>query len=110
LEKPFGGILKSFTKPMAMAQQAHTYTELQQQIRDELWFQHPEWIQPNGESPMCDFYEARLVQLLADLPDVGATRARTASAIRNLFEIAAERERKAREVRVARRVWRFCAG
>jgi hypothetical protein len=42
----------------------HTYTELLQQIHDDLRFQHPEWVQPNGESPMCDSYEARLIQLL----------------------------------------------
>ena len=38
--------------------------ELQQQIHDDLRVQHPEWIEANGESPMCDFYEARLSQLL----------------------------------------------
>jgi hypothetical protein len=38
--------------------------ELQQQIHDDLRRQHPEWIEPGGESPMCEFYEARLRQLL----------------------------------------------
>ena len=47
-----------------MYHQIHTYTELRQQIHDDLRIQHPEWIQPNGESPMCDSYEARLVGLL----------------------------------------------
>jgi len=42
----------------------HMLAELQQQIHDDLRQQHPEWIGPNGESPMCDFYEARLNQLL----------------------------------------------
>ena len=42
----------------------HTYTELRQQIHDDLSIQHPEWVEPNGESPMCDFYEARLMELL----------------------------------------------
>lgn len=43
----------------------HTVAELQQQIHDDLRLQHPEWIVgPNGESPMCDFYEERLRQLL----------------------------------------------
>ena len=41
-----------------------TYTELRQQIHDDLRIQHPEWVQPNGESPMCDFYEARLMEQL----------------------------------------------
>jgi hypothetical protein len=35
--------LKSFTKPIAMSHQIHTYTELQQQIHDDLRIQHPEW-------------------------------------------------------------------
>jgi hypothetical protein len=64
LEEPFQGILESFTKPMAMAHQVHTYAELRQQIHDDLRIQHPEWVQPNGESPMCDSYEARLMELL----------------------------------------------
>jgi len=54
----------SRTKPMAAPYQIHTYTELRQQIHDDLRIQHPEWVQPNGESPMCDSYEARLTELL----------------------------------------------
>jgi hypothetical protein len=42
----------------------HTVADLQQQIHDDLRRQHPEWIEPSGESPMCDFYEARLSRLL----------------------------------------------
>jgi hypothetical protein len=41
-----------------------SYAELVQQIRNDLRLQNPEWIQPNGQSPMCDFYEARLIELL----------------------------------------------
>ena len=47
-----------------MYHQIHTYTELQQQIHDDLRIQHPEWVEPNGESPMCDSYESRLMELL----------------------------------------------
>jgi hypothetical protein len=42
----------------------HTCTELRQQIHHDLRIQHPEWVQPNGSSPMCDSYEARLMELL----------------------------------------------
>ena len=42
--------------------------DLQQQIHDALRRQHPEWVLPNGESPMCDVYEARLMDLLALVP------------------------------------------
>jgi hypothetical protein len=44
-----------------------TYTELRQQIHNDLRIQHPEWIEPSGESPMCDYYEARLMELLGGL-------------------------------------------
>ena len=39
-------------KPIAMSPQIHTHTELQQQIHDDLRIQHPEWVEPNGESSM----------------------------------------------------------
>ena len=48
----------------AMAHNADTYAGLLQQIRNDLRRQHPEWIEPNGQSPMCDSYEARLIELL----------------------------------------------
>ena len=54
--------LESSTKPTAVPPQIHTYTELRQQIHTDLRIQHPEWVEPNGESPMCDFYEARLME------------------------------------------------
>ena len=38
--------------------------ELRVLIRTSLRSQHPEWIEPNGNSPICDEYEARLVYLL----------------------------------------------
>jgi hypothetical protein len=47
--------------------QIHTYAELQEQIHDDLRIQHPEWVEPNGESTMCDSYEARLKELLDHL-------------------------------------------
>jgi hypothetical protein len=38
--------------------------DLRQQIHDDLRRQHPEWVLPNGESPMCDVYESRLMDLI----------------------------------------------
>jgi hypothetical protein len=49
-----------------------TYTELRQQIHDDLRRRHPEWVQPNGESPKCDSYEVRLVELLDALTQRGS--------------------------------------
>ena len=60
--------LESSTRSAAVPPQIHTYTELRQQIHDDLRIQHPEWVGANGDSPMCDFYEARLMELLH--PDV----------------------------------------
>ena len=60
-------------QPIAMSPQIHTYTELRQQIHDDLRIQHPEWIQPNGESPICDSYESRLTELLDTLTQRGST-------------------------------------
>jgi hypothetical protein len=60
-------------RPIAKSQQKiHTYTELRQQIHHDLRIQHPERVDPNGESPMCDAYEARLIELLNTLTPRGS--------------------------------------
>ena len=45
--------LNLLPRPIAMSHQIHTYSELRQQIHDDLPIQHPEWVEPNGESLMC---------------------------------------------------------
>jgi hypothetical protein len=67
LDKPSSAKPESFTKPTAVPRQIHTYAELRQKIHDDLRIQHPEWVQPNGQSPMCDACEARLTELLDTL-------------------------------------------
>jgi len=57
-----------------MVRQVHTYADLRKQIHDDLRIQHPEWIQPNGESPMCDSYEARLLEVLRGLTQSDADK------------------------------------
>jgi hypothetical protein len=64
LDKPFDAALERSTEPIAASHQIHTYAELLQQIHDDLRIQHPEWVQPSGESPMCDSYESRLTEML----------------------------------------------
>jgi len=54
----------TFTQPVASPRQIHSYTELQQQIHDDLRVQHPEWVEPNGDCPTCDAYERRLAELI----------------------------------------------
>ena len=48
-----------------MCDRIHTYIELRVQIREALRRQHPEWIDADGKSSLCDFYEARFAELLA---------------------------------------------
>jgi len=47
-----------------MPNEIHAYSDLQQRIHQDLRVQHPEWVEPNGESPICDSYESRLAELL----------------------------------------------
>ena len=63
LEKLCGARVEPFSKLM-LSHQIRTYTQLLQQIHHELRIQHPEWVQSNGESPMCDAYVVRLTELL----------------------------------------------
>jgi len=72
LDKPPRAMVESFSKPMAASHEIHTYAELRQQIHDDLRIQHPEWIQPNGECPMCDSYEARLMEELDSFRTIGS--------------------------------------
>ena len=61
---PPAPILNLLPRPIAMSHPIHTYTELQQQIHDDLRIQHPEWVRSNGECPTCDSYESRLTEML----------------------------------------------
>ena len=40
------------------------YAELRALIRASLRSQHPEWVDLDGNSPICDAYDARLAYLL----------------------------------------------
>src|ERR1043166_8582586 len=67
LHKLSRAIGESFASPTPLYHQIHTYVELRQQIHDDLRIQHPEWVEADGKSPMCDSYEARLMELLDNL-------------------------------------------
>ena len=67
LDKPSAATHERFATATPAHHQIHTYTELRQQIHDDLRIQHPEWVQADGKSPTCDSYEARLMQLLDSL-------------------------------------------
>jgi hypothetical protein len=40
------------------------YTELQGEMHDALCAQHPEWIEADGKSSTCDYYESLFADLL----------------------------------------------
>ena len=42
------------------------YAELQREIHDALRAQHPEWIEADGRSPICESYELRFARLLVN--------------------------------------------
>jgi len=67
LDGPSSATHGRFATATATHHQIHTYNELQQQIHDDLRVQHPDWVQADGKSPICDSYEARLMQLLENL-------------------------------------------
>jgi hypothetical protein len=62
-----------------MPNEIHSYTELQQQIHDDLRIQHPEWVASNGHCPTCDSYESRLAELLGLTQRSNAVRVRKSS-------------------------------
>jgi hypothetical protein len=53
-------------QPIGVSPQIHTDAEFRQQIHDDLRIQHPEWVEPNGESSM------RLMELLDTLTRSGS--------------------------------------
>ncbi len=71
---PLAPILNLLPRPIAMSHPIHTYTELRQQIHDDLRIQHPEWIESSGESPTCDSYEACLTKMLDTLTRRGSNK------------------------------------
>ena len=56
-------LMKTNTSPV-LPGEVQEYVHLQRQIHDALRKDHPEWVESNGESPMCDSYESRLIELL----------------------------------------------
>ena len=63
-------------KQVAMSHQIHRYGDLRQQIHDDLPIQHPEWVEPNGESLMC------LMKLLDSWMQMGMQRVSSYSSSR----------------------------
>ena len=58
-------LLTLFSMKMNASEAVQPYVRLQQQIHEALRKEHPEWVEPNGDCPMCEAYESRLAELLA---------------------------------------------
>jgi hypothetical protein len=55
---------KSKRIDVVMSAKISTYAELQELIRVSLRAQNPEWVEPDGRSPICKIYEARFAKLI----------------------------------------------
>jgi hypothetical protein len=47
------------TRSSILVAEVPGYAELQRETHDALRAQHPEWIEADGKSPTCDYYESR---------------------------------------------------
>jgi hypothetical protein len=52
------------TRSSILVAEVPGYAKLQREMHDALRAQHPEWIEADGKSPRCDYYESRFAVLL----------------------------------------------
>ena len=52
------------TRSSTLVPEVPGYAELQREIHDALRAQHSEWIEADGKSPTCDYYESRFAELV----------------------------------------------
>jgi hypothetical protein len=52
------------TRSSILVPEVPGYAVLQREIHDALRAQHPEWIEADGKSPTCDYYESLFAALL----------------------------------------------
>ena len=52
------------TRSSILVAEVPGYAELQREMHDALRAQHPEWIEADGKSPTCDYYESLFAQVL----------------------------------------------
>src|SRR5437016_5624607 len=52
------------TRSSILVAEVPGYAELQREMHHALRAQHPEWIEADGKSPTCDYYESRFAELL----------------------------------------------
>jgi hypothetical protein len=69
LKSPLGGPMNHIAKDIhvimpTIPEKIASYADLRKLIRVSLRIQNPEWIGIDGESEMCEFYEARFAKLI----------------------------------------------
>jgi hypothetical protein len=72
------------TPSSTLAAEVPGYTELQREMHDALRAQHPEWIEADGKSPRCDYYESRFAELLVSHRAHARTLTNKAAAISSI--------------------------
>ena len=81
------GTPESVATQVAGSHSHDTLAALQLKIHDDLREQHSEWVESNGDCPMCDLGEARLVQLLEVYARTGSDE--SAAAVHRALQVAA---------------------
>jgi hypothetical protein len=76
-----------------MLDKLNSYIQLKQQIHDALRVQHPDWVESNGSSPICDSYESRFAELLG-LSNPTKSVIPSVAAVEGIPEIAWESDRQ----------------
>jgi hypothetical protein len=54
----------SISRHASVAKGIAAYAELQKQLHHDLRAQKPDWVDAEGNSPMCDWYDRRLAKLI----------------------------------------------
>jgi hypothetical protein len=57
-------VIMKTTRSSILVAEVPGYAELQREMHDALRAQHPEWIEADGKSPTCDYYESLFAVLL----------------------------------------------
>jgi hypothetical protein len=94
ISEPAKRMVSMTTNTLRVAE-APIYAKLQRQIHYALRAQHPEWVQPDGNSPICDAYESRLAELLRILPELPVTKESAAGSVLRTSSLRSSTERLA---------------
>lgn len=55
----------STSRDASVAKRIEAYAQLQKQLHHDVRTQNPDWVDAEGNSPMCDWYDRRLAKLIS---------------------------------------------